>query len=193
MTKSEFLAIMAFIEAGIGRGLDPPAEGQFVGPVDVYFEMLGDLPAHVFQIAAKRVVLDHPWKTFPSVAELRQAAAQTMAPQLELSAAEAWKLAWQAACGIDLEIDGSLARRTRDLPPLVLEAMTAYGIPDLCYGKESMGVVRAQFTKIYEQLLARDRKLALLPAVVKREIAQVGAGKLAAPVVKAIGQIGKDV
>ena len=73
------------------------------------------------------------------------------------------------------------------MPPLVVEAMRAFGIPALCYGKEPVTVVRAQFAKIFEQLAARERRLRLMPPAMRSEIAA-----MAAPVIKMIGVIPED-
>jgi hypothetical protein len=155
---------MCYLASGIGR---PISEDS----VEVYFDLLGDLDYKVFQTAARRSLLEHKWATFPSIAELREAATATMRGEVkELSPGEAWKLAWQATGRIDPECEGSVERGTAKLPKLVREAMTAFGINALCYGKEPVGVVRGQFIKIFEQLQARDRRVALLPGSVKEAI-----------------------
>ncbi len=188
MTKAQMLPVMAYIATAIGKPF--PADAA-----EVYFDLLGDLPLNVLQVAAKRVVLEHKWATFPSVAELREAAAETMRGQVkELSPAEAWKIAWRAASNIDLEVDGQAGRVMAKLPELVVEAMTTFGLPALCYGKEPVGVIRGQFIKIYEQLQARDRRRALLPDGVKREIKAIGEQRKALPpkVAAAIAKIGHE-
>ncbi len=169
MNRQEFAAVMAYLSLATKQPF--PREAM-----EVYWDLLGDLPLEVLQIAAKRVALEHPWPSFPSVAELREAAAETMRGKVsEMSAAEAWRLAWQAVGVIDLEVDGSLKRATERLPALVLEAMKVFGIAALVGGKEPVGVVRAQFTKIFDQLQAREKRLALLPAPLKTAIASLGA------------------
>ena len=186
MTRKEFTAVMAYITAGIQKPL--PAESA-----EVYFDLLGDLRADVFQVAAQRVMTEHVWATFPSVAELRQAAAETMRGELkELSAAEAWKIAWGKACKIDLDMAGSAERHLEAVPSLVREAIVSFGLPALCYGKEPVGVVRGQFLKIYEQLAARERRQLLLPDKVKRQIADTPKKMLPKSVVKAIAKIGVE-
>lgn len=157
MTRHEFASVMAYISAGIGKPIAREA-------AEVYFDLLGDLPEPIFRAAAKRVLLEHKWATFPSVAELREAAALTMQGEISsLTAAEAWQLAWKATGKIDPEVDGSLERACAQLPPLVFEAMRSFGIPALCFGREPVAVVRAQFMKFYEQLADREKRRALLP------------------------------
>lgn len=188
MTRVEFATVIVYLEAICGKQL-PPAS------MDPYFDLLGDLPSDVLRTAAQRVAVEHRWATFPSVAELREAAIETIQGSVkELSPAEAWDLAWSAAGRIDLEIEGSIDRACKDLPVTVLEAMRAFGVPALVYGKEPVGVVRGQFLKIFEQLAARDRRRALLPASVKNSIAEIGArGQVAGSVGKIVESIGKEI
>lgn len=168
MTYGEFASTIGYIELGCRQKISRES-------LDVYFELLGDLPSEAFQIAAKRVVLEHPWATFPSIAELRLAAAEALQGHVsELSPSEAWHLAWKAAGKIDLDIPGSADFHCRNLPPIVSEAMAAFGVPSLVNGKDPVGVIRGQFIKIFEQLQARDRRLALLPNALKGQIKAIG-------------------
>lgn len=170
MTRDEFLDVMGYISVAIGKPLGNN-EKETERRLEVYFDLLGDLPLAVLRMAAKKVCLEHIWASFPNPAELRNAAALvTRGLAAEMAPAEAWELAWKATAKIDLEVEGSLDRACKDLPPLVFAAMKAYGVPSLVYGKEPVGVVRAQFLKIYEQLQQRDQKAALLPPALKAQI-----------------------
>lgn len=186
MTRDEFARVIAVLSLGTGKELKRDAQ-------EVYYELLGDLDADVFALAAKRVLLSHRWATFPTIAELREAAADTIAGQVaELSPAEAWELADRAARKIDPEVSGSADRHLAGLPPLVVEAIHTFGLPALCCSKSPVAVDRAQFVKIYEQLAARDRRLALLPASMRRQIAAVPERiESPAPIVRALALIGK--
>lgn len=176
MTKTEFINIVAFVTAGCGKSLGDDA-------LEVYFDLLSDLPYDVMKTAAVRVLSEHVWATFPSIAELRQAAAATkLGVVTELSPAEVWDLAWRAAGSIDLDIQGpwisgdkvyasQAACVLEGLPPLVVEAMHSFSLPALIYGTEPVGIIRGQFMKIVEQLQARDRRDALLSPAVKEAIA----------------------
>lgn len=188
MTKAEFLPVMAYIAAAIGKPFAREAS-------EVYFDLLGDLPLDVLKVTAKRVVVEHKWASFPTVAELREAAAETMRGEVKaLSPAEAWKLAWDAACRIDPEVSGSFERETKNLPPLVVEAMVTFGVNALCYGKEPVGVIRGQFLKVVEQLQVRDRRHAMLPAPVKQAVRAIGSQRKALPpsVAEAVAKIGVE-
>ena len=184
MSRSEFAGVMAYLGVGIGKPLGPES-------LAVYFDCLGDLSLETLQIAAKRVLMEHKWATFPSIAELRAAASETArAVVKELSAGEAWEMAWRAIGRIDLEIDGSLQRALSGLPPIVVEAMKEMGIPALVYGKEPVGVLRGQFVKFFEGIAARDQRTALLPAKVKQQIATTDRPKNLMAPLKAMEQLG---
>lgn len=164
MSRQEFVKVMAYLTAGSGKELAQSS-------LEVYFDLLGDLPYDVLAVAAKRVLLTHPWATFPSVAELREAAALTSRGEVvPLSAAEAWALAWRTAGCTDPEVDGSFARAAKGLPTIVVRAISTFGLNALCYGKEPVGVLRAQFMKMFEQLAAREHENALLPAATRQAI-----------------------
>jgi hypothetical protein len=188
VTREEFGRVIAYITAGTSKTLSPDS-------LEVYFDLLGDLRFEVLLAAAKRVMLEHPWATFPSVAELREAAVGALRGKISgLSPAEAWDKAWAAAARIDPEVEGSFDRaiaKTK-VPPLVVEAMRAFGIYSLCCGQDPVSVMRGQFMKIYEQLAARDERLALMPPSVKQAIESVGKEpqKLPGKVAKAIESIG---
>jgi hypothetical protein len=173
MTKVEFQHGMAWLTAAIGKpiadGTGPMADAERRARLDAYFECLHDLPAEVLKLAAKRVVMTHKWNTFPSVAEIRQAAADVVQGQVgELPAGKAWELAWGAACKIDVEVEGSVQRRTAELPPLVLDTLKAFGIPALC--KALAAFARPEFLKLYDGLLAYRRQRALLPTSLVKQI-----------------------
>ena len=169
MTRSEFGIIIAYLEAGCGKSLP-------VASVAVYFDCLGDLSAEVLRLAARRVLLEHRYATFPSIAELREAAALTAEGRVtELSGPEAWELAWRAIGRIDPEVDGSIDRATAGLPASVVEAIRAMGIPALCYGDEPVGVIRGQFLKSFEAISRRAKREGLLPPATRRAIAQTAA------------------
>ena len=166
MTHIEFAKIAAYIGTAVRKPLTP-------NELDVYFDLLGDLDANALLVAAKRVLLEHKYATFPSVAELRAAAVETQRGAVsDLTPAEAWALAWWVAGNCDPEVDGSFERACAKAkaPPLVVEAIRGMGLADLCYGKEPVGVIRGQFLKCFEQLQARDRRAALLPPAVREAI-----------------------
>lgn len=186
MTRLEFGIEMNYIQCAIGVEF---RDGQ----LDVYFDCLGDLPADVFQVAVRRVLMEHRWHTFPSIAELREAAVSVMQGEVTpLSGAEAWELAWRAVGRIDLDVDGSVQRATRNLPPLVVDAMNCLGVANLVGGNDPVPVVRAQFVKAFEQLAQRRQREALLPASTRAAITEMGQREIPAPVRLALAGIGGE-
>lgn len=168
MTREEFARVVAYLTAATDRELA-------LDRLEVYFDLLGDLSYETLLTAAKRVALEHRYATFPSVAELRAAAVATARGEVAaLSPAQAWELAWRVVRNTDPEIEGSFQRATRGVPPLVVEAIMAYGLQSLCYGAEPVGVVRGQFLKIFEQLASRCSREALLSTAIRREIEAIG-------------------
>lgn len=164
MTRSEFNSIVNDIAVGCGKPLSHPSQ-------EVYFNLLGDLPCEVFGLAAKRVLLEHRWASFPTIAELRAAAIDAQAGVVSrLSPHEAWELAWRAAGRICLEVPSSKDRAMENLPPLVVRAMNAFGLSSLCSSDDPVSVMRAQFLKIYEAIDAAHRREELLPASMQKAI-----------------------
>jgi hypothetical protein len=193
--KKQFAGVMAYLATAIQKPVGKET-------IDVYYDLLGDLPVEVLQAAAKRVVLEHKWATFPSVAELREAASETMRGQVkDVSPAEAWEMAWAVACRHDPNQSGEYvsngkkfpsqwAAITAGMPQIVLDAINAFGPRALIYGQEPIGVLRGQFLKTFEQIAARHKRQALLPQSLRKEIE--GRGKLPAPVKHAIADLGKE-
>jgi hypothetical protein len=168
MRKSDFIAVIAYLEAGCARQFPKQS-------MDVYFDLLGDLDATVFQAAARIVVLEHPWHTFPSIAELREAAATVSEGQLtRMTAAEAWETAWNAIKRIDPERKSSMEQYFDPLPPLVKRAIQSYGLCSLCFGKEAISIVRAQFMRIFDELSESQARRDLLPLALKENVQQIG-------------------
>lgn len=187
----EFAKVMGYVATAINKPVTAEA-------IAIYYDLLGDLPLDVLQAAARKVVLEHKWATFPSVAELRDAAVLLMGQTTDLPAAEAWRLAWRIAACHDPEIRGPYIVNgneyesqwdylTRDVPPLVLKAMQSYGVSALCYSREEpTGVTRAHFFKIYDQLQQAERREALLPESLKADMRRIQ-DKPSMPVLNRIG------
>ncbi len=177
MTHEEFCKIYAYVTAGCGQALNADS-------MRVYFDLLKDIPFEAMEIAAKRVIVEHRWPSFPSIAELRSAGVLAMHGN-SLSAAEAWGLAWNVANKLDLDVidpDEEFLKahpthrlasgmdEFRKLPTLVQRAMQTYGLRELSYSKDPVTVIRAQFMKVFEQLSASGNRDALLPPSAKNAI-----------------------
>lgn len=169
MTNTEFTRMIEYLIAGSGKPL--PVESRLV-----YFDLLRDLPFEAGMLAAKRVLAEHRWSTFPTIAELRQAAVETARGEIKaLSEAEAWAIAWRVVGDTDPEVDGSFGRAcTRHKAPgLVVEAIRTFGLQAFCYGAEAVGIVRAQFRDMFGQLAARERRAALLPPAIHAALDEI--------------------
>lgn len=202
MNKGEFAGCMAYLAATLNQSISEERSKQF-------YNLLGDLPLDVLRIACKRVVLEHPWPTFPSVAEIRQAASETILGQVaELPPAEAWRLASQAMAKIDCEIAGPYMARNREgvmtqfpsqtaavmanLPPLVRKTVSAYGVRAWTQGREPIGVIRGQFLRMFEQNVAQFKRLALMPPALQKEIEAKSPASLPSVAHNALSQIGVE-
>ncbi len=178
MTNIEFANIVGKTGLLCGKPLSPEAQAE-------YFRLLGDLPRDVFQIAADRVILSHPWATFPSVSELRQAATSLLSSN-DLTSAEAWALAREAVANIDPDMMGphrvyrgngeydvypsQAASVLKALPAPVAKAIEVFGLRELCITDSPDGVIRAQFSKVFDSLQEREKRTAMLPPIVKAAI-----------------------
>ncbi len=63
VTRTEFTKAMAYVGTAIGK---PPTADQ----LEVYFDLLGDLDYGVLMLGVKRVLLEHRWANFPTVATI---------------------------------------------------------------------------------------------------------------------------
>lgn len=174
MKMKDFAACMAYLSAAVQK----PCSKE---TVEVYFDLLQDLPLGVLQTACKQVALLHQWATFPSVAEVRQAALEVQ-QGAGPSASEAWACAQRVARSYDPEIQGEYTRGGKTyqnqlaalldgLHPLVVQAVTFFGPLRLVSREEKVGVLAAQFAQVYQQCVAAQKAKALLPAALKQEIA----------------------
>ena len=172
MTKFEFSENLNFLAAGVRQSLDTKT-------IETYYAMLGDLPSDTFRDACRVVLLTHKYANLPSIAELREAAVSvSKAFDQQLTAGEAWAIASDAATKIDLDIVGpyrvKIGREWKEyesqadavlesVPHSVASAMMTFGLSSICGATGPEGVVRAQFTKVFEQLEERNKRIALLP------------------------------
>ena len=105
-------------------------------------------------------------------------------------------MAYGAACKIDPSLTGPFMARNKagdmhlfdsqrqwvceGMPPLVIEAVDSFGgLTPLANSDPNFA--RQQFIKIFDQLAARERRYALLPEAIRKQIAAVSEKRLAAP------------
>ncbi len=163
MTRPEFACAIAYLAAGCGKTPAPEA-------LEVYWDLLGDLPALALQAAAKRALLEQTYTIFPQVGTLRKLASELVSGASgEPTAAEAWGLVRRAVCLFGYaRSEAGLA----SLPPLARRTADALGWRSLCDASEPE-IVRAQFVKAYDCIAGREQRERLLPPSVKRLVANV--------------------
>lgn len=190
ISRAKFASIIAYIAGGTQQTLTDAG-------MEVYYDLLGDLPYEALMIAAKRAVLEHNYATFPPVAILRQFATETKKGEVtRLTGSDAWGMAMKAIARCDAESDGSIERAFVNVPEIVRVAVYSFGFRALYNLPDNgMETARAQFVKLFESIAERERKTGLLPAVVQEQIAAIGGNKseaLPSPVLKALEAIGGE-
>lgn len=157
MTLKEAIKLVAWATANFPamqeRDMRPTAE--------LWYRMLADIPYEVAEKALMSVLAKA--KYFPTVAEIREAAADIINPQLP-SAMDAW---------------GEVARAVRDygyyrqeealnsLSPITRRVVENIGWHEICLC-EQPDIIRGQFRMAYEQYAKREREETVLPAEVKQ-------------------------
>lgn len=156
-----------------------------------WFDMLGDLPFDLATAALKKVLSTA--KFFPTVAEIREAAASLKpqdTPDAELAWAEVWKAitshGWTDAPESLKALDNTSVFMTFRAPWDFSHPVIA-GVVKAMWGSwaaacreaqtETAGVQRAQFQRMYQTMTKREREAALLPPAV-RDFARLAGDKL---------------
>jgi CDP-glycerol glycerophosphotransferase (TagB/SpsB family) len=125
----------------------------------LYWQLLADLPIEQLKSAALRHVATS--KFFPSVAELRDAAA-TLALTPAQTAVEAWGEVLAAMGDVRYYIYDDHYETPQFANPITNRLVRSMGWRDLCRSENAVAD-RARFTQAYEQLAARQRSEAALP------------------------------
>lgn len=165
MTRADFVPIVTYLSAGAGK---PMERDQ----IEVYYDLLSDLPLDVLKAAVKRALCESRFPTVPPVGTIRALAAELSAPARALLWPEAWELARAAVRRF------GAARPTRphaerealaSLPPAVAHAARAVGWLALCDAAEGdLDTLRAQFRDAYGTLRGRDEREGLLPPALRQ-------------------------
>jgi hypothetical protein len=186
LTKTEFVKVMLYISSGIQKPISDAT-------LEVYWDLLGDLPLEALQTAARRVMLAHPWSMFLSIAELREAAITTLRGNIrELTAGEAWAVAWKVVSNTDPEVEGSFDRACQRYKAsrIVVDTILRMGLVALCGSSSPVDVIRGQFTRAFDGIAAAEKAAALLPEKVKSSVREIGSShdNLVRQLVPAIGE-----
>lgn len=157
MTRDEVKQLLGWALANYPsiqeRNLRPTAE--------LWHRMLSDIPYEIAEKALMSVLAKA--KYFPTVAEIREAAAEIINPQLP-SAMDAWGEVMRAArdYGYYRQEEG-----LNSLSPLTRRVVRNIGWREICLC-EQPDIIRGQFRMAYEQYAKREREEAVLPAEVKQ-------------------------
>lgn len=149
MTIEEFTGIAAVLQAGAPDRRIPKAS------LDLWFDLLGDLPARVVMAAVKAHYATSEYPTLPAIGKIRKEAVALMRPAVP-TAAEAWG-----------EVESEIRRvgwygAPDRLTPVAARVVRAIGWRRICESDEP-GVERGQFLRMYEQMAQREERDAVLP------------------------------
>jgi hypothetical protein len=149
MTRHEVAELLSLIVA-----YWPEFQHQGELTVNAWHVLLRDVP---YPLTQQALLLLASTKTFPpKPAELLEAVAElTIPPEARLTPAEAWQLVLR-----EVQYVGFYGRP--NLPPLVQQAVDCLGWTDICRS-ENVEVTRAHFMRVFEQLITRQRRQAVLP------------------------------
>ena len=158
MTRPEFARVMAYLGAAVGK----PVSAE---TAEVYFSLLGDLPAPALEAAAQLALLEHRFPTLPTVAQLRELATEALAGEPLPDPPEAVALVWKVLGGLSCDRE----ERKAALPAAVRDAAAAFGWHRLANTTDP-GTTGAQFREFYAAVARRARRERLLPDAVRRQL-----------------------
>ncbi len=167
MTRKEVQNLLALATANF-----PAMQDKDMRPTAVLWEkMLADMPYPLAEKALVKVLATA--KYFPTVAEIREAAADLTCPQ-QLTSAEAWGQVMEA-----IRKFGSYraAEAMAWLSPEVATMVRRFDFIEICRSKQ-IDVIRGQFTRLWESQAKREKELAALPAQIKQLISGIAERKL---------------
>ncbi len=192
MNKKQFAECLALVATSVDK---PVSKEQ----AEVFWAALQDLPLETLRIACKAFVASNQYKSLPTPGQLRQHALEAVEGQSSLTPAQAWEIARTVAAKVDpshagpwmKKVDGEwkmfssqTAAAMHGVPAIVARTINHFGVRALCK-KDDESFIRTLFLKAFEANVERHRKMAMLPAPLKAEIAA-----LPANVAQTIGQIG---
>jgi hypothetical protein len=148
-TDEEILKIFFLLKANYHYALKDMTPRQISDLQVLWCELLRDVDGDLLRAAALQHVANSKW--FPTVAELRQSAADIASPDHRMTAMEAW---------------GEVSRQIRSVGsygepefsnPLIYRLVDDMGWRNLC-ASEMPGADRARFMDGYNALLTRERR-----------------------------------
>lgn len=156
-TKSDIAKLLTLIAAAWPR-FEPSAD-----KVNIWHEMLNDIPSPVLGASIKRLIAEREWP--PSISDVRKEAIGLLEPE-KITPAEAWGQVQNAVktYGYYRAKEG-----VSTLSPRVKKAVDCIGWSNIC-NSENVSVIRGQFMKMYEQIQEQEYKERILPKELRREV-----------------------
>jgi hypothetical protein len=169
MTPQETKKIFAILMVSYPKFFPAEDKDKLRLTIELWAEMLADIPFEVVQVAVKKMILESPYP--PAISDVRKQIADIMtAPEDRIDASTAWGEVLHAIRMFGWprpeEAMESLSPRTR-------QVVKAMGWQEICQATEA-GVVRGQFLKMYDAYASRERQESLLPQSMKNIIKQIG-------------------
>lgn len=165
MTKNETARILAVIAAAYQK-FQVDSEGI---TLNVWHEMLGDLDYKLVQLAVQKLILESPY--VPTISDIRKQIVDITQVD-DTDAASAWGEVVEAVRRFG-HYRGSEV--IKSLSPRTAKVVRMIGFREICMCEEP-GVVRGQFLKMYDTCTAREKKEALLPEKLKKQLQLIGNG-----------------
>lgn len=162
MTKKEFLIIVRGMKTVYTQANFLPDADS----VEIWFKYLEDMDYRALELAVHIWVLQNKFP--PTISELRQTAADlTLAKEADWS--EAWENVIRA-----VKLFGSYreTEALESLDEITRQCTERIGFKNICMS-ENIGVERANFRMIYEQLMNRRNYEAKLPDAMRMQIAEI--------------------
>lgn len=173
MTKSETRSILALI-AQAWRNAPDADEAT----LSIWSEMLADMPLQLAKLSVKKLLLTG--KPFsPSIAEVRSTAldiTQTANNTRLPTPAEAYGQAREASATFVEYSDGFECSGMEKMHPLARKALELFGVSAFFFADAE--VKRAQYMRMYEQLLHRAEEDMALPLSFEDEVRSLGQSAL---------------
>ena len=154
-TREDIKNIMAYMVLAFPN-FKPTLEGQ-VNSVDVYYDLLGDMPVETLQAAIKTCCTEPGRQFAPTAGEIRGAAINL---HMQASGVPSAGEAWQEVL-TQIRRHGCRGEMTFS-NPIVEKAANCIGMIEIGM-TEDMMPVRAHFLKIYAELLTRSIQNAAQP------------------------------
>jgi hypothetical protein len=170
MTKTETIKLFTIFTAAYPR-FDSFKNAEALKPViELWTEMLADVPYPVVETAAKKLILESPYP--PTISDIRKQVVEiTTDPADRIDGATAWG---EVAKAIREYGHYNPEEAMESISPRAVKVARMIGWKELCTCEEP-GVIRGQFIKMYDAYTAREKQDALLPDQLFGIIQQIGA------------------